>query len=920
MSDGRDTERLLDRAIDEIGGSAPDPDAERRALDDVWSVVGAEAAKAAATRERDEHGPIRTCEDFQALIPAYVQGALVEARALLVRDHVNECVPCRRALKAARDAGRRTAPAPVAESRTGSRWVWRLAAAAVLFLAVVGLSVKTDLFTIRAGGVITVERVDGEAFRITEQGTVPVRAGDRIDFGDSTRLRTGKGSTAMLRLEDDSRVEVNERAELAVYDARKPWSRDRGDSVIDLDRGSIIVEASDQGSGHMYVDTDDARVAVTGTIFAVNSGVKGSRVSVIEGEVHVDHDGDTDVLQPGQQTTTDDTLGAVPVADEIAWSADREKYLALLAALTQVGREIAAEVEGPGVRYSTELLDVAPAGTVIYVGIPNIGEQLGQSYELLEQKVGENELLDAWWRDEVVASGAADQIADVMERVRRFGDHLGDEVAVTLQVDDQGNVRPPLVLARLNHPGDFRAFLDEQIADLASASGSELPVRIHESELPPADDGGEALHVWLRDGFVAVSPDTGRLAAFAASLAPHGRAAFASASFRRELATRYADGVEWIIGVDVRTLIGDEALDDDTLRRLGLVDLRHIVAERTTEGIRADNRLTLTFDQPRQGIASWLAEPAPMGSLEFIAADAGVAAGFVMREPSAMVDELFDLLRSMDDGFDDHLAEFQAQSGIDLRRDVAETLGGEFAFALEKPVLPNPSWKLIVEVYEPERLQQTLEIAVRRIDELIRAEGRKGLALETTTAGGRTWHEIRSLDLGLGVHYGFVDGYVIAGSSRTLLTRALQLRDSGITLASAPVLRQLLPADRSAHVSALVFQNLGSVAGNLPQHVATGMGADGGALLERLATAMGPSLTVAYGERDRIVFVNTSEGGLLGNSLGAFLRLDSLFDMPQWLDQISEEGATDGAAVRDCTHPGDETWRSLPAHECGHRA
>ena len=69
----------------------------------------------------------------------------------------------------------------------------------------------------------------------------------------------------MLRLEDGSLVEMSERAELAVGNRRPLWERGRGDGVIDLARGAIIVEASDQGSGHLFVDTEDCRVAVTGT-------------------------------------------------------------------------------------------------------------------------------------------------------------------------------------------------------------------------------------------------------------------------------------------------------------------------------------------------------------------------------------------------------------------------------------------------------------------------------------------------------------------------------------------------------------------------------------------------------------------------------------------------------------------------------
>ena len=66
-------------------------------------------------------------------------------------------------------------------------------------------------------------------------------------------------------------------------------------------------------------------MAVTGTVFSVSSGVKGSRVSVIQGEVHVSQDNEEKVLHPGDQAVTSANLEPVSVRDDISWSRNRDR-------------------------------------------------------------------------------------------------------------------------------------------------------------------------------------------------------------------------------------------------------------------------------------------------------------------------------------------------------------------------------------------------------------------------------------------------------------------------------------------------------------------------------------------------------------------------------------------------------------------
>jgi len=104
---------LLDDAVAQVVNDPVDPREVEAAASRVWArlsqdgaTLSAPAAAPAATSEiaapTAPHG-LHGCEDFQSLIPAYLRGELSPARALLVEDHTRSCVPCRRALREARE-------------------------------------------------------------------------------------------------------------------------------------------------------------------------------------------------------------------------------------------------------------------------------------------------------------------------------------------------------------------------------------------------------------------------------------------------------------------------------------------------------------------------------------------------------------------------------------------------------------------------------------------------------------------------------------------------------------------------------------------------------------------------------------------------------------------------------------------------
>src|SRR5690606_34048544 len=149
-------------------------------------------------------------------------------------------------------------------------------------------------------------------------GLQPVSAG--TEFSEKELLRTAAGSEAVVRLMDGSTVEVGERAEFRV-------SFRRGNTTVHLNRGSIIVQTAKRRSGHLYVASSDSRVSVTGSVFSVNRGANGIRVSLVEREFIVEHGRYDKVVHAGDQLAPHSSMKPVAIKDEITWRKNAEHHL-----------------------------------------------------------------------------------------------------------------------------------------------------------------------------------------------------------------------------------------------------------------------------------------------------------------------------------------------------------------------------------------------------------------------------------------------------------------------------------------------------------------------------------------------------------------------------------------------------------------
>ena len=351
--------QILDETLNDIRYEAIDPSAVKNAAERVRVRVAQEENIMATTQTAQaEH--IRNCDDFQSLIPAYLGQQLTSARVMLFEDHTRECFACRKELKAARTAIAQ--PKFTAAAAPKNSWFsfkqpqfrFAFAALLVLGLGIGGWPILERIISSFRVFNAVVMASNGNVYRINDAQNIPLKSGEKINRGE--RLRTAKGSTAVVKLADGSLIEMAERSEFSLSD-------NPDGTTINLNQGNVIVQAAKQKNKHLYVKTNDALVSVVGTIFSVNNGTKGSRVSVVEGEVHVEHDSKDAKLLPGDQVTTNASIEPIAIKNEIAWSKDSARYSELLDEAEKLRKDIAA-LPRPGVRYSTRILDTMPESTV----------------------------------------------------------------------------------------------------------------------------------------------------------------------------------------------------------------------------------------------------------------------------------------------------------------------------------------------------------------------------------------------------------------------------------------------------------------------------------------------------------------------------------------------------------------------------
>lgn len=741
------SEDKLETALSEMKNEAVD----RLTLDGVRARVWDTLTNAAAA----------SCAEFRPDFASYLNGTLAASRRVLLEDHLGRCPACRTAMAEAKGE-RRVIAMP---QRTPSRWRrWgSLAAAAALMVTALYLGRDTlDAWMAPGGPRATVVSANGGLYEVPG-GALATGAA----IGEKERIRTAPGAHAVLRLADGSTVDVNQGTELFVTAA---WSG----QAIHLQRGDVIVQAAKQRRGHLRVLTRDSIASVKGTVFAVSSGMGGSVVSVVEGSVKVNQPGREVLLSPGQQAASNPAL-ATSVAEAVSWSPDANQYLQLLASFAKIENQMASFASP--LRTSSALLPYLPSGAFVYGAIPNPGGKIGQGLAAAEQQAFENAAFQAWW-----TSDTGLELRRIVDRVQSVSAMLGDEVAFSVaSAGPREDV--PMVVARVQ-PG--------QRASLASALDALF-----------AGAGGRPAAYSVSDELMVVSDSPSHLDWALSHLGQDGSSPFAAA-----IADRYRRGAGMLVAVDASRVVETASNDDaPPIQFAGMVGVKYVFLEQRSPEGAEENEVTVTFADPRTGIASWLADGGSGAAAEYLPADALVAGYVSMREPGQLFQE-FSALAAKQPEVQQRLNELKNKLGSGFVSNLTAAMGTEAAFALQGFSASGPSWVMIALANNPAVIDSSIAKLVDTANaELTPDQQDKRCTLTEENAGGRVWNTLKAGTVPFGVTWTYDGGYMIVASDRGIAERAILTRSSGSSLIWSAAFQGQLPGSAGIHPSAFGWVN-----------------------------------------------------------------------------------------------------------------
>jgi Protein of unknown function (DUF3352) len=504
------------------------------------------------------------------------------------------------------------------------------------------------------------------------------------------------------------------------------------------------------------------------------------------------------------------------------------------------------EIQFPPPRSESRILPLLPQSTTAYAALANYGSVANQALTIFNQELQQNEALRTWWQSVEPPSGGP-KIEESVARFYKLSEYLGPELVVS------GTIEAPapklVVLAEIRKPG-LKETLQQMLAELPPSSSFHVRI-LSPKELAaaPQSGGGGELLLLVRPDFVAGASDLESLRRLNAAL-DRGDRSFASSPFGERIAQAYSGGATTVSAADLQALIrqipNPAPQGKLALERSGFSDVEYLVWKHSTEGDHGTSSGELSFTGPRRGLASWLAAPAPMGSLDFSSPKAVFVTSIHLKNPAEMFDDLKDMATVSNPNAFATLGAFEQMLGVNLRDDVLGRLGGELTIELDGLTPPKPQWRILLSVKDAAPLQQALE-------KLLTAGH---VSAVPSDHGDITYYTVRipSQKTPTEISYAFVPGYLIVASSTEVIDQALLVNRTATSLAKSPEFLAALPPGHPEGISALVYENPVAMAALRLQPAEPNLAAS----LSSFAGTVKPVVACAYGDTTAIRGESTS--------------------------------------------------------------
>ena len=573
---------------------------------------------------------------------------------------------------------------------------------------------------------------------------------------------------------------------------------------------------------------------------------------------------------------------------DMAWLDDALKNPDVMNALNHMSQRFANELQYPALRTQSRILPRLSDATGFYVAFPNYGQSLHQAQQIFQEELRNSAAMQEFLRKNKLEKDEA-KFEEALQKLYELSEYLGDEVVLTGSF--KGKEPSGVLLAEVRKPG-LKAFLENVSHEWEPAAKEPLRI-LDPQQLQTSTDHAEQAPVALvRQDVIVVGFNTASLRDFNAQL-DKGPASFPTTVLGKRLMQSYQAGTNMLAAADLQNLLTlvpqNPPQTRVMLEKSGFFDMKYAVMDSKLAGKSATTQMELVFNGPRRNIASWIAAPAPLGSLEFMSPKSYVAEAFRLKPLTQIMDDIIELAGPNALAM---LLQMEAQFNVNLKQDILSKLTGELGFEMQMPPIPpasgssghmtavQPKLKFILGVSDPAGLQQALKrlMAQSPMQPQERVEdGVTFYALNTPSANGP----------GLEINYFFLDGYLVIASSRELAQDSLQLHRSGTSLAHSS---QVTAQGSPVKASAVAYQNyapaLAAMATQLPPDTA--------ALFSKLLNNTESSGNLVYGYADETSIRGTATYNLAnGTSLGligAAVALPAILNRSQSQHSVGNEG------------------------------